>query len=45
MCAAPKQNIDVHLPRRYQQTVAIAGWYDCVAVCKAYAQTPVCDDF
>ena len=32
-----EQDIDVHLPRRYQQTVAVARWYDGVAMCKAYA--------
>ena len=43
--AAPAQHVHVHLPRRDQQGVRVAGGHDAVAVREADAQTAVRDDF
>lgn len=45
MCPAPQEYVNIHLTRRYQQTVAIARWYDGVPVREAYTQAAVCHDF
>jgi len=43
--ASPQQNIYIHLPRRNEQAVAIAGRYDGVAVREAYAKRAMRDYF
>jgi hypothetical protein len=45
MRAAPKKDIDVHLPRGDQQTVWVALWDYRVAVREADAQSSMLDDF
>jgi hypothetical protein len=43
--ASPQQDIHIHLPRRNEQAVAIAGRYDGMTVCEAYAQRAMRDYF
>jgi hypothetical protein len=45
MCPAPQQHVDVHLPRHDQQAVRIGRRNDGVAMCEAYPQRAMCDDF
>lgn len=42
--SAPKQNIHIHLSRRNQQRICIAGWDDSVSVSEADAQGAVIHD-
>ncbi len=45
MGAAPKQDIDIHLPRRDQQGVGVGGRDDGVAVGETDAEGAMGDDF
>src|SRR5690242_15635610 len=45
VCAAPQQNVNIHLPSCDQQAIAITGRYDRMTMCEANAQRSMCDDF
>jgi hypothetical protein len=44
MRPSPEEHVDIHMPRRYQQAVRIAGWDYRVAVREADAERAVGDD-
>jgi hypothetical protein len=45
MCASPQQYVDVHLPRRNKQALCIGLRYYSVAMCEAYPESAMLDDF